>query len=218
MGRLAPMALPRQSIHGSCFSSHGIPRIKSYLSMFKTMNRSVLSKPSNFTARFICTFGTAITVPSASITDTDPLPELSRSASVNLSLFVATVWRRTKFVDAQSRSTPERGCRILVHLRVPRAVLHCSFSIRELLSSKSPWCAPTAHPSWGLSVSPVGRPAPTGSGHSPGPGDAASASAPLDWSLGEATYCVDLPLGTCVACAPACHRGSSAHRAAARPH
>ena len=52
-GPASPDGLPRQSIHGSCVSSHGIPRIKSYLSMLNTMSRSVLSKSSNFTARFM---------------------------------------------------------------------------------------------------------------------------------------------------------------------
>ena len=163
---------------------------------------------------------TVVTVPSASLTETGPLPELSRSASVNLSLFLATDWRRTKFVDAPESINTRKG------LSYPRT-LACTTSSPPLLfldsraprlsGAKSPWCAPPAHPSWGLSVSPVGRPAPTGFLHSPGPGDAASASVPLDWSLGEATCCVVLPSGTRVACAPAFHRQSSAPRAAARP-
>ncbi|KAE8950511.1 hypothetical protein PR002_g33251 [Phytophthora rubi] len=94
------MALPRQSIQGSCFSGHGMPRIKSYLSMSRPKNGSVLSKSSNLTARSMWTRGTSTTVPSASLTETSPLPLLPRSESAYLPRLPATVWRRAKFFDA----------------------------------------------------------------------------------------------------------------------
>ncbi|GMF23977.1 unnamed protein product [Phytophthora fragariaefolia] len=89
-GRLAPMALPRQSIQGTCFSSHGMPRIRSYLSISRKMNCSVLSKSSNLTNRSIRTLGTTNNDPLVSLAETGPAPDFSLRASANLSAFLAT--------------------------------------------------------------------------------------------------------------------------------
>ncbi|GMF55540.1 unnamed protein product [Phytophthora fragariaefolia] len=77
-------------------------RIRSHLSISRTMTRSVLSKSSNLTDRSIRTLGTSTKDPLASLTETDPAPELSLRASANLSSLLANDGRRAKFFD-----TPE---------------------------------------------------------------------------------------------------------------